>query len=307
VRFIEKKQKVLVGFRERNNPRYITEIQECPVVHARVDKDMMALRALIDSMEDKHCITQIEIAAGDDEVALIFRNLRGLTATDKVHLTDFAQHYGYKIFLQPGGPQTVHCFYPEHSDDYLTYSLPDYGITFQFHPTDFTQVNTAINRNMVRLAIELMELNTTDKVLDLFCGLGNFSLPMATLCCSVVGVEGSEAMVDRARMNAKNNGLTNATFYAANLDDANAVHPLVTQSFDKVLIDPPRSGALELMKQMDVLSPRRIVYVSCNPITLARDSDLLVNQKGYQLLKAGVMDMFPHTTHVESIAVFEKG
>ena len=160
---------------------------------------------------------------------------------------------------------------------------------------------------MVRLALELMDLKSSDRVLDLFCGLGNFSLPMAKFCEYLVGVEGSQAMVERATMNAAANGLTNLSFYAANLDDVEEVNKVVQQSFNKILIDPPRSGALELVKQIDKLNPERIVYISCNPVTLARDTDILVNQKGYVLLKAGVMDMFPHTTHVESIALFEKG
>ena len=184
--------------------------------------------------------------------------------------------------------------------------MPKHEVHFEVHPTDFTQVNSALNRDMVDLALELMDIKSTDKVLDLFCGLGNFSLPMARRCAYVVGVEGSKNMVDRAYMNAKHNNIANVDFYAANLDDANEVNKVVQQTFKKVLIDPPRSGALELVKQIDTLNPERIVYVSCNPVTLARDTDVLVNEKGYVLLKAGVMDMFPHTTHVESIALFER-
>jgi 23S rRNA (uracil1939-C5)-methyltransferase len=307
VRFVEKKQASMVGFRERHNPRYITEISHCPILNKKVDNDIIPLRALIDSMEDKQCIAQIEVAAGDKEIALILRNLSPLTINDEEQIKLFAVRYGYIIFLQPGGPKTVYCFYPPNASEYLTYELPDYNIIFQFHPTDFTQVNAALNRSMVRLALQLMELKSTDKVLDLFCGLGNFSLPLAKFCAKVVGVEGSQTMVDRASMNAQANTILNAEFYAANLDDVAEVKKIVNQSFNKVLIDPPRSGALELVKQIDVLNPERIVYVSCNPVTLARDTDILVNQKGYILLKAGVMDMFPHTTHVESIALFEKG
>lgn len=307
VRFVEKRQAAMVGFRERHNPRYITDIEHCPVLNKKLDADIMALRHLVDRMEDKHCIAQIEVAAGDEEIALIFRNLTPLSESDEFNLKQFGEEHGYKIFLQPGGPDTVHCFYPPQSSEYLSYQLPDYGITYQFHPTDFTQVNAALNRSMVRLALQLIDLKSSDRVLDLFCGLGNFSLPMAKFAAHVVGVEGSQAMVERAFMNAKANGLSNVDFYAANLDDVTEVQKIVKQSFNKVLIDPPRSGALELVKQIDILNPERIVYVSCNPVTLARDTDVLVNQKGYVLLKAGVMDMFPHTTHVESIALFEKG
>ncbi len=307
VRYVEKKQSSMVGFRERNNPRYITEITQCPVLNAKLDADIIPLRHLIDSMEDKQCIAQIEVAAGDEEVALIFRNLSALAPNDELKIKEFGEAYHYKIFLQPSGPESVYCFYPPNSSEYLKYSLPDQDIHFFFHPTDFTQVNAALNRSMVSLALELMDLKSTDVVLDLFCGLGNFSLPMAKFCSKVLGVEGSKTMVERAYMNAKANNLSNLDFYAANLDDVNEVKKLVNQPFNKVLIDPPRSGAFEIVKQIDMLNPERIVYVSCNPVTLARDTDILVNEKGYVLIKAGVMDMFPHTAHVESIALFAKG
>ena len=307
VRYVEKKQASMVGFRERNNPRYITEISQCPILNAKLDADIMPLRYLIDSMEDKACIAQIEVASGDDEVALIFRNLNLLNEADEFKIKQFAEKYNYKIFLQPGGPDSVYCFYPPQSSEYLSYRLPDYDITFAFHPTDFTQVNADLNRSMINLALQLMDLKSTDIVLDLFCGLGNFSLPLAKFSAKVIGFEGSKTMVERAYMNAKANQLSNVDFYAVNLDDVNEVRNLVQQPCTKVLLDPPRSGALEIVKQIDVLNPERIVYVSCNPITLARDTDILVNQKGYVLIKAGVMDMFPHTAHVESIALFEKG
>ena len=307
VRYVEKKQTSLVGFRERSNPRFITEISQCPILNAKIDTDIIPLRQLIDSFEDKYCIAQIEIAAGDDEIALIFRNLTPLNSTDELKIQQFAEDYKYKIFLQPGGPESVFCFYPPCSGEYLTYSLPDYQISFSFHPTDFTQINNALNRSMVALTLELMDIKCTDIVLDLFCGLGNFSLPMSKFCAKVIGVEGSKSMVERAYMNAKANSLDNVDFYVANLDDPNEIKKFVQHSCNKILIDPPRSGALALVKQIDTFNPERIVYVSCNPITLARDTDILVNQKGYVLIKAGVMDMFPHTAHVESIALFVKG
>lgn len=307
VRFVEKKQAAMVGFRERNNPRYITEISQCPVLNAKLDADIIPLRHLIDALDDKHCIAQIEVAAGDDEIALIFRNLMPLSAGDELKIISFAERYQYKIFLQPGGPDTVVSFYPPNSSEYLVYRLPEYQITFEFHPTDFTQVNSELNKSMVHRALELMDLKSSDAVLDLFCGLGNFSLPMAKFCTKVIGVEGSKTMVERAYMNAKSNQLSNVDFYAANLDDLSEVQKLAQHTINKVLIDPPRSGALEIVKQIDLINPERIVYVSCNPVTLARDTDVLVNQKGYVLKSAGVMDMFPHTAHVESIALFEKG
>ena len=307
VRFVEKKQSALVGFRERNNPRYITEINQCPVLHIKVDNHIIALRELVNAMEDKNAIAQIEVAAGDDDVGLIFRNLSELSAHDESLIKAFGERHHYKIYMQPKGPDSVYCFYPAEANEYLEYGLPEHRIQFAFHPTDFTQVNSSINRSMVNLALQLMDLKSSDKVLDLFCGLGNFSLPMAKYCSRVVGVEGSATMVDRAYMNAQLNNLENVDFYAANLDDVNEVRRLEEQPCNKILIDPPRSGALEIVKHIELLNPERIVYVSCNPVTLARDTDVLVNQKGYVLLKAGVMDMFPHTAHVESIALFEKG
>lgn len=306
VRYVEKKQSALVGFRERNNPRYIADITQCPILHEKLDKDLVVLRNLIDSMEDKHCIAQIEVAAGDNEVALIFRNLNELSTEDALKIQRFADEHQYLIFLQPGGPDSVFRYYPVKDTDFLTYQLPDYQLTFQFHPTDFTQVNADLNQKMVSLALNLMELKSSDVVLDLFCGLGNFSLPMAKICSKVVGIEGSKTMVDRAYMNAKANKLLNADFCVANLNDTNEVSRVLQGTFNKVLLDPPRSGALELVNQIDAINPERIVYVSCNPITLARDTQILVHQKGYVLLKAGVMDMFPNTAHVESIALFEK-
>jgi 23S rRNA (uracil1939-C5)-methyltransferase len=308
VRYVEKKQTHLIGFREANNPRYITEIDQCPVLHPKVDADLLTLRALLALIEDKHSIAQIEVAAGDHEVALIFRHLSPLTANDKHHLETFAQKQNYKIFLQPHGPESIHCFYPPNSSNYLHYELPDQGLHFQFHPSDFTQVNPLLNRAMVSLALSLLELKGSDRVLDLFCGLGNFSLPMAKYCSEVVGVEGSQTMVLRALMNAKANDLAaRAFFYKANLDDPKEIKPFLQGLANKLLIDPPRSGAFEVVKHIELLYPECIVYVSCNPMTLARDSDILVNQKGYVLKKAGVMDMFPHTAHVESIALFERG
>jgi len=307
VRYVEKKQSTLVGFREKNNPRYITEINQCPVLNAKVDAQIMPLRALIDSLETPADIAQIEVAAGDDDVALMFRNLNPLSAKDEEALRQFGKETGFTLYLQPGGTDSVTLFYPEEADPYLHYDLPAEGVRFKFYPTDFTQVNAGLNRAMVSLAMDLMDLNSEDKVLDLFCGLGNFSLPLAKRCAKVVGIEGSDAMVERASMNAAANQISNTEFYCADLDKPNALAAFAIQGVNKLLIDPPRSGALEIVKQIDTLKIERIVYVSCNPATLARDSDILVNQHGYRLVAAGVMDMFPHTAHVESIALFEKG
>lgn len=306
VRYDEHKQQTLVGFRKKNNPQMITSIQQCPVLHAGVDKELGRLNQLINSLDATRAIAQVEIAAGDDEIALIFRHLQPLTNDDQQKLRDFGQQTGFRLFLQPKGPDSISLFYPEQSTDFLHYSLPDEDICFRFHPTDFTQVNAALNRKMIQLAMELMDVQADDVILDLFCGLGNFSLPLARRCNKVIGIEGSDAMVERAKNNAIDNAIVNTKFYCANLDEMDAMRQVVPDEVTKILLDPPRTGALAIVKQIHKLNPKRIVYVSCNPATLARDSDILVNQQGYRLKAAGVMDMFPHTAHVESIALFEK-
>lgn len=306
VRYVEKKGDVLIGFRERNNPRYITDIHTCLVLNKRVADEIDNLRKLLSELDNPRSIAQIELAAGDDEIALIFRNLSDLTAQDEEKIKVFSDKTNFKIFLQPGGPDSVFLFYPENSSEFLTYSLPTFNLQYKFHPTDFTQVNSKINRIMVPKALELLELQKEDIVLDLFCGLGNFSLPLAKQCKQVVAVEGSSAMVKRGLMNASDNAINNITFLAANLEEENVLDNPIYKDANKLLLDPPRTGAQALVKQIDKLDINRIVYVSCNPITLARDADILVNIHGYNLVFAGVMDMFPNTAHVESIAVFEK-
>jgi 23S rRNA (uracil1939-C5)-methyltransferase len=306
VRYVEKKQSALVGFREKNNPRYITEISQCPVLNRRVDAEIVNLRRMLDSFDAPECIAQIEVAAGDEDIALIFRNLSELSSHDEQQLKEFADKANFRIFLQPAGPDSVYLFYPKEAGDFLTYQLPDDKITFKFHPTDFTQVNGNLNRLMIRQALELLALESTDVVLDLFCGLGNFSLPIAKNCRQVVGVEGSEAMVSRAKMNARDNQIANAKFLCMNLESDLALEGLKSYNFSKILLDPPRTGALAIVTNIDKINPQRLVYVSCNPATLARDADVLVHHHGYKMVSSGVMDMFPHTAHVESIALFEK-
>lgn len=305
VRYVEKKSATLLGFREKNNPRYITDIHQCPVLHAKVDKHIDTLRALLDALPDKRNIAQIEVAAGDEVVALIIRNLSPLTEESQDQLRKFGEQSQFRLYLQPAGPDSVTLFYPQDANEYLEYTLPDFALTYRFHPNDFTQINQNINRQMVNLAVDLLELKSSDMVLDLFCGLGNFSLPLAQKSAQVIGLEGSQQMVERATMNAKMNKIENAEFACRNLEDWALTDTLV-KGVNKILLDPPRTGALEIVKQMDVLKPELIVYVSCNPTTLARDANILVNNHGYELKAAGVMDMFPHTAHVESIAVFER-
>lgn len=306
VRYVYKREEVLVGFREKSNP-FITAIDDCVVLDPRVGQRIEALKELITSLSIYQEIPQIEVACGDDEVALVFRHMVPLGDQDAERLTAFGQQHGMQIFLQPKGAETVHRIWPLPGEgpERLHYRLPDFGLTLAFHPMDFTQVNAAINRRMLNQALEWLQVGPDDRVLDLFCGLGNFSLPLATRAREVVAVEGDEAMVLRGRENAASNNLSNCHFHSADLQQDFSSQPWAGEGFSRMLIDPPRSGALEVVQRMAESGAERIVYVSCNPATLARDAGELV-QRGYRLEKAGVMDMFPHTTHVESMALFVK-
>ncbi len=304
VKYVPKKGGAMVGFREKRSP-YVADIQGCTVLVREVGQIIPELRELITELECHRTLPQIEVAQGDDATALVFRHLEPLSEADQNALEDFCRARNLHLYLQPGGNDTVHRVWPAEGEERLRYRLEDFGVELKFHPMDFTQVNPHINRDMVALALAFLELDPSDKVLDLFCGLGNFTLPIATKAAQVVGVEGGEAMVVRGRENAQHNGLNNVEFFAADLTQpfADQDWAKAAGGFNKILIDPPRSGALEIVEKMTVFRPERIVYVSCNPATLARDSGELVKQ-GYRLLKTGIMDMFPHTNHVESIAVF---
>lgn len=306
VRYVTKKQSALVGFREKANPRYISEIDNCAILHPQVSAQIGNLRKLVSSLDDPRSIAQIEVAAGDEEVALIIRNLSPLSPVDEDKIRQFGEESHFRLFLQPGDADSVYLFYPPGASEFLSYTLPEENLRFQFSPNDFTQVNASLNRLMVKQALELIALNSEDIVLDLFCGLGNFSLPLAKYCHKLVGIEGSKAMVSKAKLNAQSNNVHNAEFFCIDLDRPEALLPFLFYNFTKILIDPPRGGALEIIKQMKTFKPKSIVYVSCNPATLARDADILVNNQGYHLTALGVMDMFPHTAHVEAIALFEK-
>ncbi|HEY6644896.1 23S rRNA (uracil(1939)-C(5))-methyltransferase RlmD [Povalibacter sp.] len=303
-RWVPKKQRVVVGFKERSTS-YIADLQRCEILRPPVDAMIPALSALLTSLSIPNRIPQIEVSVADAAVALVIRVLEPLTAADMEHLHAFEKAHDVRIYLQPGGYETVA---PLRSDlPPLTYALPQFDVTLQFLPTDFVQVNGPLNELMVDRVIQLLQLTAEDTVLDLFCGLGNFSLPLARRAKHVVGVEGEASLVARARDNAARNGLTNTEFFTANL----AAEDLQTSGwakrrYDKVLLDPPRAGALEALPVVAATRPNRIVYVSCHPGTLARDAGVLVNQLGYELTEAGVMDMFPHTAHVESVAVFER-
>lgn len=303
VRFVEKKADVLIGFREKHNPRYITEIQSCAILDARVSDMLPALKSLCMDLTDKSTIAQIEVAASGLELGLVFRHLHPLTDADTTLLRDFAKTHEVVLYLQPAGPDSIHKLYPE-NDAPLHYTM--HGMRYQYYPDDFTQIHSELNALMVTQALDLLALKNTEKAMDLFCGLGNFSLPMAARVAKLVGIEGSAKMVERAGANALLNGIDNAVFHARNLEDCADLLELSGGAIDKLLIDPPRTGALAVVQTIDKLKPSRLVYVSCNPATLARDAEVLVQQKGYTLEALGVMDMFPHTTHVESMALFTK-
>ncbi|WP_031433163.1 23S rRNA (uracil(1939)-C(5))-methyltransferase RlmD [Methylomarinum vadi] len=304
VKYVAKKGRVLVGFRERRNP-FLAEIESCKVMRPIVGENLLALSEMIGRLTIKAKIPQIEVAIGDEQCVLAFRVLEPPTAEDKRIMSEFGKAHGISICLQPKGPDTIMPI-PGDPEVVPRYSLPDQGIQFRFRPAMFTQVNYDINRKMVNRAIEALELNENDNVLDLFCGLGNFTLPLATLAGHVVGVEGDLPLVKHARENARLNNLTNADFYVADLSKDVSDQQWSQQKFNKVLLDPSRAGASEVLHNFKHWNPERIVYVSCNPSTLARDAGILVNELGYKLVKAGVMDMFPQTAHVESIALFEK-
>jgi 23S rRNA (uracil1939-C5)-methyltransferase len=311
VRDVPKKGGVLVGFREKKST-YVADMASCLVLPPRISALLPALRALIGSLSIHDRVPQIELAVGEDTGgestggavdALVLRNLAPLTAADERELSGFAERHGVDLYLQPQGPASVRPLRPPARR--LSYALPDFGITLDFEPTDFTQVNASLNRVLVRRAMALLEPEPEDKVADFFCGLGNFTLPIARRGATVLGVEGSRTMIGRAEANAERNGLAQrarfviADLFAATRNSLETLGPL-----DKALLDPPREGAIALVKALPEEGLRRIVYVSCNPATLARDAAVLVHERGYTLSAAGVANMFPHTAHVESIALF---
>ena len=304
VKFVHKKGKVLVGFRERSSP-FITEIDVCPVLDARVGTRLGVIAEMIHGLSIRDRVPQIEVAMSDDQVALVFRILEDLSDDDRKRFEDFARDEGFDVFLQRGGPDSVVPLLKE-VKPFLQYSIPESDVHFSFKATDFTQVNPTINQKMIGRVLELLDPQPTDVILDLFCGIGNFTLPLARRAAHVVGVEGSAEAVERARQNAESNGITNAEFHVSDLSKPVEGQPWAMQKFDKILLDPSRAGALEILERIPHWSPSRIVYVSCNPSTLARDAGVLVQEHGYALLGAGVMDMFPQTAHVESIALLEK-
>ncbi|MBD8898349.1 23S rRNA (uracil(1939)-C(5))-methyltransferase RlmD [Rhodanobacter sp. DHG33] len=308
VRAVAKKGRVLVGFREDANPRYVADIRHCDVVHPALGEKIELLGELVGSLDAAADIAQIEFAAGDDTVALVFRHLQPLSEGDRAALTAFGQQHGFAIYLQPGGLSSVHPLWPEAPR--LAFKLSPGGgaedVELEFRPLDFVQVNAGMNQRMMARAMELLDPQPTDRVLDLFCGLGNFTLPIARRVAEVAGVEGEHGLVERAGENARRNGIANASFHVANLFENQSGADWARQPWDKLLLDPPRAGADQVLAYLPHKATRRIVYVSCHPASLARDAGILVHQHGFRLSAAGVMDMFPHTAHVESIAVFER-
>jgi len=299
VRRVPSRGGVLVGFRERRST-YIADMRECPVLPERFSALLPALRALVELLSVRERLPQVELAVGDNATALVFRHLEPLRAEDEAHLKQFADRHGVHVWLQPGGPESAVPLHPAASE--LSYDLPEFGVRLHFRPTEFTQVNFAMNRVLVSRAVRLLDLRPGERVADLFCGLGNFSLPLAAQGASVVGFEANRELVERARQNAAANGLV------AQFEVMNLFSPCLAPfgPFDKLLIDPPREGAVEIVKALPEEWPRRIVYVSCDPATLARDAGVLVHTKGFRLAAAGVVNMFPHTAHVESVALFER-
>ncbi len=305
VRLVPKKGGVLVGFHEKRSS-YIADMKSCQVLPPHVSDLLPRLRELIAGMSTPDRLPQIELAVGDEVTALVLRHLEPLTADDEQRLREFADAHHVQWWLQPGGPATAWQFYPQGGEQ-LAYRIPEFNLVMPYRPTDFTQVNVGINRMLIRRAMRLLDPRPGERVADMFCGLGNFTLPIARSGATVLGVEGSSALLARAAENAAANGLAERCSYLeANLFEVTPESLASLGHFDKMLIDPPREGAIELVKSFGSDAPKRIVYVSCSPATLARDAAVLVHEKGYVLRGAGIANMFPHTSHVESIALFER-
>ncbi len=301
-RFVEKKGSVLVGYRETRGG-FVADLGRCMTLHPLIGERIELLRNLLTQLEARRHIPQIEVAVGDADVALMIRHLVALSPSDRARLIAFARAQAVQIYLQPGGPDTLVPLWPAEAKP-LHYRLADWGLELQFMPGDFVQVNGAVNRSLVSQAVALLAPEKHERMLDLYCGIGNFTLPFAGLVGEIVGLEGCTSLVRRARENAWRNDIENARFHRADLASATECEAWLQQSWHKLLIDPPRSGCSSLMCAAGITRLRRILYVSCNPATLARDANLLVRQQGFELARAGIVDMFPHTNHAEVIALF---
>lgn len=300
---VPRKGRVLVGFRERSAP-YLADLHECPVLASPVDRLIDPLASLVQSLSIPDRVPQVEVAVAEDACAMVLRVLDPLTDDDRARLQAFEVTHGVRLFLQPAGPDSIVPLGGE--SPLLHYSLPAHSVSIEFQPADFIQVNGALNAAMVDRAVSMLELEPGHSVLDLFCGLGNFSLPIARRASAVVAVEGDAALVGRARANAARNGIDNVAFHVADLFKDSSEFPWARREYDRVLLDPPRAGAREVLPIVDRSGARRVLYISCHPGSLARDAGILVNDHGFRLTAAGVMDMFPHTAHVEAMAVFDR-
>jgi 23S rRNA (uracil1939-C5)-methyltransferase len=307
VRLVPRKGGILVGFHERRS-RYVADMTSCEVLPRHLSDLLVPLRHLIQGLSVADRLPQIEVAVGSHTTALVLRHLEPLNDSDCAALSAFARKHGVQWWLQPKGPDSIHLLEKD-STNLLAYDIPEFGIRMPFKPTDFTQVNHAINQVLVSKAIALLDPKPDDRVVDLFCGLGNFTLPLARVSREVLGIEGSQALVERARAAALGNAIVNCQFEARNLFEMTVDQFKALGRIDRLLIDPPREGALAVCEALAALAPderpKRLVYVSCNPATLARDTAIICHHGGWRLMKAGVVNMFPHTGHVESIAVFE--
>ena len=301
-RLVPAKGGMLIGFRERRRS-HLANLDTCLVLQPDIAGLLPEIRALTGKLSCANRIPQVEVAAGDDASALVFRHLVPLTPGDEELLRAFGQRHRIQIYRQGGGPDSIVALWPEEPGP-LHYRLPDFDVEIRFRPTDFVQINAAVNRRMVSQAVALLELTGTERVLDLFCGLGNFTLPLARRAGQVLGVEADAALIEAGRRNAGLNGIANVEYRMADLDREDGAAPWTDFACDRLLLDPPRSGALAAIKRLAAPLPSRIVYVSCYPATLARDSQYLVQALGYRLAAAGVLDMFPQTSHVESMALF---
>lgn len=305
VKDVPAKGRVLVGFREKHAP-FITDMHRCEVLSEPVGGLIADLSELIAKLTIRARLPQIEVAIAENGVALVFRVLDPPSDADRGHLVRFGDLHDFRIYLQPGGLDSLELIRPEEEVDALHYNLPEFDIRVDFEPVDFVQVNSEINQRMVHFAVEQLEVGPQDRVLDLYCGIGNFSMPLARRASEVLGIEGEKSLVQRAGDNARRNGLNNIEFRVADLGKIDGTESWLKAGWNRLLLDPARSGAAEVVARMPLINPERIVYVSCHPGTLARDAGVLVHDHGYQLKSAGIIDMFPHTAHVESIAVFTR-
>ena len=305
VKDVPGKGRVLVGFRERHAP-FITDMQRCEVIAKPVDSLIAPLSEFIGQLSVRARLPQIEVAVAENAVAMVFRVLDSPSDADILLFRDFGARHDLRIWLQPGGLDSLQLVWPLADPGPLTYALPEFDIEIAFEPIDFVQVNGDLNRRMVHAAIEHLAPGADDRVLDLYCGIGNFSLPLGRRCGEVLGVDGEPALVSRGAANAERNALDNVSFRRADLSAIDGTESWLREPWDRVLLDPARSGAAAVVQHMRRIDPERIVYVSCHPATLARDAEILVREQAYTLESAGIVDMFPHTAHVESIAIFSK-